>query len=348
MKSAKLLAVFCLGLLLMPAIVHAGNASKRGTAGALEILLPVGGRGTALAGTASASMVGVEAIHWNPAGLSRGWGDRSIEAMFSHMNYFADIKLDYAALGWNIGDFGTLGLTFRTVNFGDIAETTEDMPEGTGRLFSPTYFTLGVTYSKMLTDRIYIGFTGKFISESILRTNASGFALDGGVIYYVGGNDGWSGLHFGVVLKNIGPNMKYTGAELEESMVPPGSAPGAAADPLEHVAQSFELPSSFALGIGYDYRFDEAVRGTLMGEFENINFGNDRYRIGGEIAYNEQFFLRGGFQGTDGSSNEYIWGPSFGAGVMLPLGSIGIVVDYSYQTTDVFQGTNTFSLLIRF
>ncbi len=319
MKSAKLLAVFCLGLLLVPAFVYAGNPSKRGTAGALEILLPVGARGTALAGTATASMVGVEAIHWNPAGLSRGWGEGGIEAMFSHMNYFADIAVDYAGIGWNIEDFGTVGLSFRSVNFGDIAETTEDLPEGTGRTFSPTFFTLGVTYSKMLTDRIYIGFTGKFISESILRTNASGFALDGGVIYYLGGNDAWSGLHFGVVLKNIGPNMTYSGAELEESVVPPNSAPGALPEPLAHVAQSFELPSSFALGIGYDYKFEESARFTVMGEFENINFGTDRYRGGLEFAYNEQFFVRGGYQATDGGNDRYIWGPTVGRQVYIGI-----------------------------
>ena len=348
MKIMKVVAALCLVTLVVPALVFAGNPSKRGTAGAYELLLPVGARGTAVAGTAVASMTGVDAIHWNPAGLSRGWGGTSVEAMFSHMEYFAETKMDYGALAWNAGDFGSIGLFIRSFSFGDIQETTEEFPEGTGRVFNPSYITFGVSYSKLLTDRISVGFSAKIVNESILRTSASGFALDAGVIYYVGGSGPLAGLHFGVALKNIGPTMTYTGEDLERSAIPPGSAPGSSAQPLAIPAQSFELPSSFELGVGYDATLAADNRVTLMAQFQNMNFSNDEYRLGAEYAFNEMFFLRGGYGFYDGDVNNFIWGGTFGAGFAYSLGQIGFVIDYAYQTTETFKGTNTLALRLRF
>jgi hypothetical protein len=348
MKMLKLLTTLCVVSLLGSAVAVAGNDSKVGTAGAYELLIPVGARGTALAGTGVASMTGVEAIHWNPAGLSRAWGESNVEAMFSHMNYLGETGMDYAAVGWNAEGFGTLGIFVRSFGFGDIQETTEEFPEGTGRVFSPSYMTFGVTYSKMLTDRISVGFTGKFVSESILRTSANGFALDAGVIYYVGGTGGLAGLHFGVALKNIGPNMVYTGEDLERAAVPPGSQPGSVEQALAIPAQSFELPASFELAVGYDASFASNNRLTIMGQFQNMNFGNDQIRFGAEYAFSEMFFLRGGYQFTDANRDNYLFGGTFGAGFAYGVGSFRFVVDYAYQATDIFQGTNTFALRLAF
>ena len=348
MKMLKLVALLCVVSLLGSASVYAGNESKTGTAGAYELLIPVGARGTALGGTAVASMTGVEAIHWNPAGLSRDWGESSVEAMFSHMNYFGETAMDYAALGWNIDEFGTVGIFVRSFGFGDIMETTEQAPEGTGRLFSPSYLTFGLTYSKMLTDRISVGFTGKFVNEQILRTSASGFALDAGVVYYVGGTGALSGLHFGVALKNVGPNMKYTGEDLERPVIPPGSPQNAQPQALAIPSQSFELPASFELAVGYDANFASNNRLTIMGQFQNMIFGNDLMKLGAEYAFSEMVFLRGGYQFIDGSSDRYVFGGSLGAGFAYTVGSFRFVVDYAYQATDLFQGTNTFALRLAF
>ena len=348
MKMMKLVAVLCVVTLLVPALVIAGNPSKRGTAGAYELMIPVGARGTALAGSAVASMKGIEAIHWNPAGLSRGVAGTSVEAMFSHMEYFAETKMDYGAVAWNAGDFGSLGIFIRAFSFGDIEETTEQFPEGTGRFFSPSYITFGVSYSKLLTDRISVGVNAKFINESILRTSASGFALDAGVIYYVGGSGALSGLHFGVTLKNIGPTMTFSGEDLERNALPPGVAAGSTAQPLAIPAQSFELPSSFELGVGYDAMLAADNRVTLMAQFQNMNFSNDEYRLGAEYAFNEMLFLRGGYGFYDGDVNNFVWGGTFGAGFAYDAGGIGFVIDYAYQTTETFKGTNTFALRLKF
>jgi hypothetical protein len=344
MKKLRFIGI--LGLLLFAGTVQvfAGNETKTGTAGALEVLLPVGARGTAMGGATNSMLDGVEALNWNPAGLAGGWGESSVEAMFSHMDYIATTSVDYAAVG--VSDLGVLGLTLRSFGFGDIAETTELFPDGTGRTFSPSYVTIGLTYAKALTDRIHIGFTGKYISETILRTSASGFALDAGMIYSVGNNGTLKGLRFGVALKNIGPNMQYRGDDLAQTVIPPNSAVGAAAVPLSFASQAFELPSSFELGVGYDYNLAPDLRLGVNAQFNNMNFGNDQYRAGGEFAFKEMFFLRGGYVGS-GSTTQYVLGGTFGAGVNIEVGTFAIAVDYAYMTARVFDGVNVVSIRLK-
>jgi len=85
-------------LILASAVCVAGDDSKTGTAGAEELLLPVGGRSTALAGSNIAEVEGIDAIQWNPAGVAQITG--SGEAMFSHMNYFANIGVEFGGVGF--------------------------------------------------------------------------------------------------------------------------------------------------------------------------------------------------------------------------------------------------------
>ncbi len=348
MKKFTYVMTICLLLATTAGMVYGGNSSKTGTAGGLELLLPVGARGVALGGAATSLIGGVEGIFYNPAGLARGWEGGSVDALFSHTDWLAATSLDYAAIGVNLGDFGAVGLSLRSFSFGDIAETTENLPDGTGRMFNPTYVTMGLTYSKSLTDRIHIGFTGKYISEKILRTSAGGFALDAGVIYYVGGTGPLRGLHFGVALKNIGPNMQYSGEDLQRYVTPPGSAPGAVAVPLTYTAQSFELPSSFELGVGYDY-IPAATSHRLTGllEFSNMNFGNDQFKGGLEYAFKEMFFLRGGYTAIDGTKDNFVFSTTFGAGFAYNVGSFTVAVDYAYMVAKVFDGVNVLSIRLK-
>ena len=61
---------------------------------------------------------------------------------------------------------GTIGVAFRDLSIGDINVTTLDQPDGTGEIISPTFFILGLTYSKQLSDRISIGANFNILNES--------------------------------------------------------------------------------------------------------------------------------------------------------------------------------------
>ena len=47
-------------------------------------------------------------------------------------------------------------------NSGAMDVTTEDVPDGTGEQFKVTGICLRATYARRLTDRLRVGFTGKY------------------------------------------------------------------------------------------------------------------------------------------------------------------------------------------
>jgi len=86
---------------------------------------------------------------------------------------------------------------------------------------------------------------------------------------------------------------------------------------------------------------------SLNAQFNNMNFGSDQYKIGAEYSFKGTFFLRGGYTGTNVSSDEYLFGATFGAGVNVNLGSIGMSVDYAYLAARVFDGVNMVSVRLK-
>ncbi len=342
MNTRKTLAIV-LCLLVVPAgSAWAGNPGRQGSAGATELLIPVGSRATALGGSTLASVSGVDAIHWNPAGMVNT--TNAVEVMFSNLQYIADIKLNYLGLATKIGDVGSLGFFLRSLDFGDIPVTTVDNPEGTGTTYSPTYLSGGLTFSRAFTDRIHGGATVKWVSETIERTSASGVAIDLGVQYY-----SEMGLKLGVTLKNLGPAMSFNGADLEYYVPLPNQEPGSRARPLRLNGADFELPSTLEIGVGYDYRVSEESVFGFSGTFQNSNFGSDVFKFGGEFAYQNQLFLRGGYSFlTDNNTDNNIYGPTVGAGVRLPVEGASISFDYAYRVADFFDANQWFTLTVGF
>ena len=65
MKTLKLV----LTSVTMFAVLIAGDESRIGTSGGNQVLVPVGARGIALAGSERVYSSGLESIYWNPADL---------------------------------------------------------------------------------------------------------------------------------------------------------------------------------------------------------------------------------------------------------------------------------------
>jgi hypothetical protein len=323
--------------------VYAGRGDKAGTSAAPELLIPVGGRDLALGGASIATTRGVDAIYWNPAGLPRS--NYSTEAMFSHMNYIADIGVEYMALSTKFEGFGSLGFSLKALSFGDIAITTEDNPDGTGELFSPTYVTVGLTYARLLTDRISVGFTTNLMSERVDRVSATGVAFSVGLQYSGFANVG--GLNIGVAVKNIGPGMSFDGSGLLRQAIPgdvlrPSSQ-------LKIEAATDELPSTIELGVGYTYSLEEQHNLTMSSVFQNNNFSDDEYKLGLEYDYDNTLFLRGGYDlAQETLEDSYIYGLTAGAGVHYAFTGLDVTVDYAFRSVDFLQDNHIFAVRLGF
>jgi hypothetical protein len=325
--------------------VFASGEKRNGTAGAQELLIPVGAKGMAMAGTDISGLSGVEALYYNPAGLSGMEG--SVEAAFSIMNYIADIDLVYGAVGVNLGGIGALGLSVKTLHFGDIPVTTVERPEGTGTFFSPRFTTLGLTYSNFLTASIKVGVTFNLISEEIMSSSATGLGIDAGVQY-----DRFAlvdGLKLGLVLKNFGPQMSFDGPDLMRRAEDITSTRGPQFYNID--AASFELPSQLALGMTYQQQTSESFGWLVTTAYESNNFANDAWRFGGEVGWNQMLFLRAGYAYVSQAANdkaENIFGPTLGAGLNLNAGSMNLVFDYAYRFTEYFDNSSVFALRLFF
>lgn len=334
----------CMALLLLMSVdVYAGSRDRAGTATATELLIPVGARDLALGGANIAMTSGIEAIYWNPAGLSRS--RYSATAMFSHMEYIADIGVEYAAVAGNFGGIGHIGLSLKALSLGDIIVTTEDAPDGTGEEITPTFITLGLTYSKLLTDRISVGATANLVTEDINRAKATGFAFNVGVQYSdLGGIDG---LCLGVAIKNLGPEMTWDGPALlrraeADDVLRPGTY-------YQVEAASFELPSTIELGAGYSRPIGESSKLNFVSLFQNNNFATDEVKFGVEYEYNDFVFLRGGYDfSPDEENDEFIYGATLGGGLHFSAGATELFFDYAFRDVDFLDSNHVFSLRVGF
>jgi hypothetical protein len=323
-----------------------GGQNRAGTAGAPELRIPVGARYLAMSGAPIANVTGLEAIYWNPAGLD--FSPNSANALFSYRSYVADMSISQAAANGRLGDLGSIGISFRSFSIGDINVTTMDQPDGTGGIFSPTYFVLGLTYSKQLTDRIGIGVNLNLINETIDRVSASGFAFDIGVQY----RDLLEvpGLHLGVVVKNLGAPIKYSGNGLFYNVTDPTALRGPTYLAVD--AASAELPSEMAIGLSYQRKLDEENTISIAGTFQNNNYTYDDYKIGAEYSYKDIFFVRGGYlfspQSTDAEPNIFS-DYTLGLGVNLEkFSGLNIAVDYAYVPVKYFDGNHVLSISLGF
>ena len=351
MNRWKILIVIAVCVLLVATSIFAGTGQRRGTAGAQELLIPVGSVGTALGGANLANVSGIEAIYWNPAGLAAS--AFSTEVMFSHLSYIADINVFYVAGSYNVGRLGSLGFGIKSIGIGDIAVTTNDSPDGTGEKFSPTFLTLGLTYSRAMTDKIHFGTNIKIITERMMGESANGYAFDFGLQYNTG-----MGVKGGIALKNIGPNMSFDGNDLEVFTQDQSDRPDAEGENLRIPLASFDLPITFEIGLSYQININESNNVTLMGTFLNDNFALDEYRVAGEYNFNDLIFLRGSYQfGYDADTdqfrvsdaNHFLWGPSFGAGFNFDLGTkFQLKLDYAYRMTELFDANQWFTLSLGF
>ena len=350
--SNRNVIVAILLVLVSLSTLYAGSGNKTGTNAAPELLIPVGARDIAMGGSSVATTSGIDAIYWNPAGLARS--SYGAAFMFSHMSYIADIPINYFAVALTFGGLGTLGFSLKSLGIGDINVTTEDHPDGTGEVISPTYVTLGATYSRQLADNIGVGITANLVSERVDRVNASGLAFDAGVQYANLGSV--SGLNIGIAIKNIGPQMQFDGAALLRQ----GEVGSGRQGYYKIQAGSYELPSTIEIGLAYTRTLDDENALTFTSLFQNNNFSADEYKIGGEYSFRNMFFVRGGWNFAESTTDEnltttsgvdkstYLYGGSAGVGVRQNLGDLDITLDYAYRSVKFLDGNHILSIKLGF
>ncbi|NOX67510.1 MAG: UPF0164 family protein [Chlorobi bacterium] len=321
----------------------AQNVSKTGTTAGNFLEISVGARAIGM-GSAFVSLSNdATALFWNAAGISKL---KQTEVILSHTNWIADTKFDFAGVVLLLGEFGTLGISFTSLSMDDMKVTTIEKPDGTGEFFSAGNLAIGISYSRMLTDRFSIGFTGKYIQEKIWHMTATAFAFDAGTLFRT---DLLGGMIIGAAISNFGTPLQLEGRDTQYFIRIDETKKGSNESiPTNISLDKWELPLFFRIGVSTEAIKTGNFRLTVALDAIYPNNNYPSLNIGTELSFNDFLFIRGGYQSL--FLDEAEGGLSFGAGVnskMLFSESI-VQFDYSYKDFGKLKFVHSFSLRVMF
>ncbi len=323
----------------------AGNKDRVGQSGAPELEINPWAHSTGLFGMNTASVDGIEALKLNIAGLAN---DSGFQVGVSHGIYLSGtgISINNLAVAQKLGDAGVIGVNIMSVGFGDITATDYFNPEGYGS-YHPQFLNVQLGYAKQFSTHINAGFAATYVSEQINNISALGVAFDGGIQYVTGKKDNF---HFGIVLHNIGTNMRFTGTGFAINAEQPQSTPTFAVT-ADYPSDKFEMPTNLNIGLAYDMYLDQnrlsgkdAVsqhRLTAYGNFTSNSFSNDYLGAGLEYSYKNMFMARAAYRYENGigslsTSPTMYEGLAFGVTAQTRIGgakSPMVALDYSFRPT---------------
>lgn len=333
--------------------LKAGNPERVGQAGASQLLINPYTRNSALVGSNSAKVRGIEAQFMNVAGTAF---TRKTEIVFNRTNWLqgSGIFINSFGLTQGVGETGTIGFGVVSMDAGKIDITTEEHPEGGLGSYNPTFYNISLSYAKMFSDNIYGGINFKLISEQIPNASCNGIAIDAGIQYHTGKDDQ---IHFGISLKNWGPKMSYVGDGLSRQAVVT-SISNSYELTVNNKSGAFELPALVNIGGSYDLYLTKDSSGlskknrlSLNATFTSNSFTYDNGLFGVEYAWKEMLMFRGGLYTEEGIFNDSMrrtafTGPAVGVTFEVPFNekksTVGI--DYSFRSTNPFGGIHSFGL----
>lgn len=342
----------------------AGNPERQGQAGAAQLTINGFARSSGLGWSAGGGISGVEASFMNPAGMDKQ--RNSTELMFCRTQYLAGSGIGINNFGFTqkMGEFkdkGTLAVSVMQFGIKPIDITTESNPDGGIGTYRVNMTNIGIGYGKSFSRNISAGMMVRAVTEGIPDAKAMGMSMDAGVQYATTLKPTAAGLKkndlkFGISVKNIGPDMKFSGEGLSYKVIIPNQN-GDLTKTMVAKTQSVKLPSLLNIAGSYDFRLDKADgvynnRLTAAFGFTNFAFSANQTTLSVEYGYKDYFCIRGGFVYQEGVFDSENRTSAF-TGPMAGLsydwhGESGnaISLDYSYRASNPFNGTHSFGLRI--
>jgi len=322
--------------------VRAQGVTKVGTSSAAFLRIPVGSKGASM-GSAFVSIADdASAMFWNPGGIAR----LQKKSLFvDHSPWLPGLDFNYFALALPFEEIGTVGFNVTALTSEEMILTTMDQPMGTGETFTAASLAVGVAYARNLTNTFSIGANFKYISEKILNSNATGFAIDIGTLY----TTPFDGIRLGVSISNFGNSMRIDGEDLNVRVDVATNQKG---DNQSIVGRfktdTFDSPLVMRVGLSWEALKTGQNRLTVAVDGLNPNDNSQSVNVGGELAlFKELLVLRGGFNDLFLEDREK--GFTFGGGVNLGVqGGVGFSGNYAYQDFEHLGGISRFSIALSF
>jgi hypothetical protein len=280
---------------------------------------------------------GSSALFFNPAGMANMTG--MIDVAASDNQWIADIRHNAFSLALSPanGEYGVIGFSLQTVDYGDFYGTRVDKSTDLGyvdtEIFQLTAMAAGVGYAKRLTDRFSVGGQVRWVKQDLgksiipeisteldttegeVSNELTPLAFDFGTQF----KTGFKSLVFGMSVRNFSKEIKY-------------------------VEEGFQLPLVFNLGISMnvmDFFEELPVTQSLIVSLDASHYRShpEQIKIGLDYQLMNLLSIRGGYISSNDES-----GLSFGMGVS----QYGIALDYAYTPFGVFDKVQRMSARFMF
>ncbi|MBV9079785.1 MAG: PorV/PorQ family protein [Elusimicrobia bacterium] len=247
--------------------------------------IPIGAEGASLGQAYTASSEGVDALNWNPAGLSSvpAYLDNpSVGLSLSHQEYLVDNNLDHfgMVLAPDAVRRTAVGLNVVRLSYGTQERRTTDRQRiGT---FDSYDLSVGLSAARRISG-FSLGGQFKLIREQLAGFSAIGYAVDMGVQ----GPGPFNRMTFGLAVQNLGPRMVFVQESFQLPLTISGGMSYKVTGPLSVLMDvrsrpyqnqltvdtgvEFNASKTVALRAGYLQKISEAVRNSQASE---TNRGN--------------------------------------------------------------------------
>jgi hypothetical protein len=330
--SYKKIALIVFLLMCVPLVLF--SQDKVGTSAAPFLGINIGAAATAMGGAYVSLARDASSLYWNPGAVSR-IGNTQIS--FTHTSWFVGTNYNWGAVVLNFDGINAFGINLAILDYGEEDVTTVQNPEGNGQRWSAQDLYGALTYARNLTDRFSIGGSVKYIQQKIYNESASGYALDIGLLYITRFN----GMRLGVSISNFGTDMKMNGKDLLHPYdQDPNNLGNNPTITSEYNTQSSPLPLFYRVGVSMDV-IKSGETALLLSTDAVIPSDNSTViNIGGELNWNQIFFLRAGYKSLMRADTEE--GIAAGVGFKYFVPGLGkINVDYAYNDYGLLQEIHT-------
>ncbi len=339
MRQLPLLAAAALAALAaLP--VAAFAQSKVGTTIGQFLLIEPSARVAGMGNAGVTLLSGLDGAYYNPA--SAAHVDR-YELAFTHADWFAGIRYDYAAFAMPLGRWGNGYVSVTSLGSGDIEVRTVAQPLGTGLLYSVNDVAIGVGYARDITDRFSVGTQITWLQETIWNSSASAATVSIGTLFRISDN----GLHIGSSLSNFGTQTRFDGRDLRilYDNDPTRYGDNGALPGLRYT-DTFSLPALFRVGLGLPLRINAAQTLNMAVDAYHPSDNAESVSMGAEWAYRDLVALRAGYQNLFLTDSET--GLTLGAGVGGRLDEYRYRLNYAWADQGRLGSSQRFSLNIGF
>ncbi len=268
---------------------------KLGLAGFAFLKMAQGARPVGMGDAFVAVADDINAIYWNPAGLSHL--DRPA-VVYNYADWYMDTKFNSGAFAINTPR-GVIGIALMSFDGGKIEERTILQPGGTGKNVKANAWTLDVAYAFKPTDKLGLGMRMRYVQETLYDQTKRSPIFDFGTHFYTG----FRSTRVAMSLRNFGKDVTTASLGLYMplyfTMAGAMEVMGKKGDPV-YVTGAFD--GSFAV------------------DFEQ------RWQVGGELWLLNTLALRMGYK-----INHDVDSYALGAGLKGKMGKRHVTADVAYS-----------------